>query len=450
MALRKFVYIDQTEGFSTEQGATDELSLGKITLAGVAGVALDGGGARADNFADPNSATGLATKQYVDSVASGLDVKASVRLATAAALPACTAAGSGVGKTLTANANGALTVDNVAVANGNRILVKDQATAADNGIYVVTDLGSGGTPFILTRATDADQNAEVTAGLFTFVAEGTANADTGWVLTTNDAIVVDTTGLAFSQFSSTTAFTFDQGLLKTGASITVELDTGANAQGAGAGGGSSGLEFDANNAAGKLRAAVHATGGLERTGTGLAAKLNGTTLLSAAGGLSVKGLPSLFEINAVAVSANVTAPNLDTLTGGGDASALHTHANGEAARVENTIVADEALAAGDPVAFSVSVNDRVVKGLANSDAKSRIVGVARTAAVAQGNSSEVVTAGIAAGVLSGATVGTPYYLAAAGGLTTTLPGSGNRLVQCGIAKNATDLFVRVVDYGKKA
>lgn len=155
--------------------------------------------------ADPSSALHAATKQYVDAVATGLDVKASVRVATAAALPACTAAGSGVGKTLTANAVGVLTVDGVATVLNDRILVKNQATGADNGIYKVTTEGTAGVAFILTRATDADQAAEVTAGIFTFAEEGTANGDKGWVLTTNNPITVDTTALTFSQFSTIAA-----------------------------------------------------------------------------------------------------------------------------------------------------------------------------------------------------------------------------------------------------
>lgn len=133
-----------------------------------------------------------------------IDVKASVRLATTAALPAYTAAGAGFGKTLTANANGALSVDTTVVVAGNRILVKDQAVShADHGIYVVTQVGDGGNPFILTRASDVDgaPGSEVSAGMFMWVNEGVTNNDTGWVLVTADPIVVDTTALQFTKFA---------------------------------------------------------------------------------------------------------------------------------------------------------------------------------------------------------------------------------------------------------
>jgi len=151
---------------------------------------------------DPASAQDAATKAYVDSVATGLDVKASCRVATAAALPACTPAGAGVGKTLTADAVGILTVDGVATVLNDRILVRNQAAGADNGIYKVTTEGTAEVAFVLTRATDVDEDAEITAGMFTFIAEGTTNGDKGFVLTTNDPITVDTTSLVFSQFSS--------------------------------------------------------------------------------------------------------------------------------------------------------------------------------------------------------------------------------------------------------
>ena len=203
MTLRKLVFIDPTEGFISELVvASDEFNIAKITLSGLSGIALDGGTTRATNFADPTADQDLATKSYVDARDAGLDPKGSVRVATIAALPANTAAGSGVGKTLTADAVGVLTVDGVATVLNDEILVKDEATGSDNGVYVVTTEGTGGVAFILTRRTDFDQDAEVTAGAHLFVAEGTTLSDTGWVLSTDDPITVDTTALTFVQFSS--------------------------------------------------------------------------------------------------------------------------------------------------------------------------------------------------------------------------------------------------------
>lgn len=121
-----------------------------------------------------------------------------VTAASAAALPACTAAGTGVGKTLTGNANGALTIDGVTITNGMRVLIKDQVAGADNGIYTQTQLGTGGAPFILTRATDFDTAGEALQGSQARVTAGTVNAGRTFVHTTLGAITMETTALTFA------------------------------------------------------------------------------------------------------------------------------------------------------------------------------------------------------------------------------------------------------------
>jgi hypothetical protein len=447
MALRKFIFLNPTEGYSEEQAATDELSLGKVTALGVGGISFDATGDRIVNIPDvPTALTDAVNANYVQAYSAGLDWKQSVRLATAAALPANTAAGSGVGKTLTADANGALSVDGIAVANGNRILVKDEATGADNGIYVVTDLGSAGTPYVLTRATDFDQNAEVTDGAAVFVGEGSTLLDTGWVLITNDPITVDTTVLVFTQFTGTGAIIAGAGLLKTGSTIDVELDTAAGAQTTGADGGSSGLEFDVTGVGGKLRAKVDPAGGIQRLAAGLALEIDDTpnTLDVDADGLKVVGLPSLFLINDVATSANVTAANLNTLTAGADsaADALHFHRN----QVQIWVTSANT-DLGDGV--YISGNDTVAPGDPTVDAQARVIGVARET-VTSPNPVEIVVSGVVPGALTGATANAPYYLGAGGApvLYATLTG-GDRTIRLGYAKNATDLEVRIHDYGKK-
>lgn len=141
----------------------------------------------------------LATAQVlVESFADSGTTLTAVRVASAAALAAVTAAGTGVGKTLTANANGALTIDGVAVDNGDRVLIKNQVAGVNNGIYTVTDKGSAGTPFILTRATDFDTAAEMLNGLSIPVTAGTANTGKTFVHTTSGAITVETTALTFA------------------------------------------------------------------------------------------------------------------------------------------------------------------------------------------------------------------------------------------------------------
>lgn len=148
---------------------------------------------RIANVLDPTSPQDAATKAYVDATATGLDVKNSVRAATTANVAL----------------SGTQTVDGVALVAGNRVLVKAQTDGTQNGIYVVA-AGAW------TRAADADSNAEVTPGLYTFVEEGGTNADSGWLLTNDGTITLGTTSLTFAQFTGAGQITAGQGLTKTG------------------------------------------------------------------------------------------------------------------------------------------------------------------------------------------------------------------------------------------
>tara|TARA_Y100000994_G_scaffold125875_1_gene103314 strand:+ start:653 stop:2359 length:1707 start_codon:yes stop_codon:yes gene_type:complete len=167
----------------------------------------------------------LANKAYVDQVAQGLDTKPSTRVATTANLAASYSNGTdGVGATLTASSNGAISIDGVSPTTNDRILVKDQSTAAQNGIYVVTTVGDGSNPFVLTRATPEDQPSELTGGSFVFVEEGTANGDNGYVFTHTGAPTFGTTALDVAQFSGAGQITAGAALSKTGNQLDVEVD----------------------------------------------------------------------------------------------------------------------------------------------------------------------------------------------------------------------------------
>ena len=164
------------------------------------------------------SSDSLVNKSYVDSVANGLDVKESVRVATTADLSATYNNGAG---TLTAGSNGAIVIDGVTLVLNDRVLVKDQSTAQENGIYKVTTVGSGSAAFVLTRTPDANDAAELTGGVFTFVEEGTANADNGYVATHNGTPTFGTTAISFDQFSGAGQISAGNGLTKTGNTIDV-------------------------------------------------------------------------------------------------------------------------------------------------------------------------------------------------------------------------------------
>jgi hypothetical protein len=211
----------------------------------LANAALPKSGGEMSNFitlhADPTNDFHAATKKYVDNKALGLDVKESVRAATAQALPGTPTYSNGtdgLGATLTggtgASANALGTIDGVTLSAGQRILVKDQGSgnSLQNGIYTVTSLGTSGlgTGYVLTRATDADSNREVTPGMFVFVEEGTRNSDNGFVLNTNGSITLGTTSLSFTQFSGAGKITIapNTGLQKDGDELSITVVPAAN------------------------------------------------------------------------------------------------------------------------------------------------------------------------------------------------------------------------------
>lgn len=255
---------------------------------------------------------------------------------------------------------------------------------------------------------------------------------------------------------------------------------------------------------------LEANKGLQfETGGGLGIKIADTDELSLDGnGLNVEGVDANFKINGTAVGGTVTAGNLDDLTDGSSADLLHTHTGSsvslnhsdlggigandhhnrshdiestsdhttsggtaghvltqtgattfafqapgpapEAPKIEDTrTTSTDATSNGDPVYFNGS--DVVGQARADTDSKSRVIGVIRTGGGAAPTSVEIVSAGPCTGVLGGSGVAnTPYYLAAAGGISTSLPTGASRVICVGYAINANDLFVRITDYGKKA
>lgn len=486
MALRVPLAVDPTYGFSDEVLDTDTVDL--RAGASIAGDLSFASGEPVGLPATPSGDTAAASKAYVDAVAAGLSPKPYARVATNDDVDGWTAAGSGVGATLTSTTNATTEndIDGVTLVLNDRVLVKDfgaTSSHASNGIYYVTQVANGSVPCVLTRALDFDEDAEVNQGDSVFVSEGTVNAKRTYALITGNPITVDTTAQEWSIVSGPGALSAGAGLLDTANTWSVELDSSASSAGTGVNGGSSGLEYDVTGDAGKLRVSVSATGALIRAADGVAVNLETTdpSLQISSDELGVK-LDSSRAItkdaNGIGVNIEATNPSLeivsnelgvkeDTTRGlNTDSSGLYVKVDGStvtfdgsgqlqvgsapASRVSASYAVNEAIAIGDPVDWS-STNDRIEKSQANTVAKSFVMGVAETAQVTVGNNATVVSQGVATGVISGATAGTPYYLQATGGMGTALPTGGGRrrIVQVGVAKNATDLWVRVVDYGRR-
>lgn len=149
----------------------------------------------------PTKNAHLASKSYVDSVAQGLDVKESCRAASTVDIPDLTAPGA---------------IDGVTLATGERVLLKDQATASQNGLYELNGSGE------LVRTADGADGA-MTSGAFTYISEGTANAGKSFVLSTPDPIVVGTTNLTFTQFAGAGTITAGAGIDITGGVVSVDI-----------------------------------------------------------------------------------------------------------------------------------------------------------------------------------------------------------------------------------
>jgi predicted transcriptional regulator len=162
-----------------------------------------------------------ANKGQVDAAQAGLDAKSACRVATTADVT--TWVYNNVAKTLTAAGNGIVTIDSIPLLINDRILVKDQSPANENGLYSVTTVGTASATQVLTRTTDADEDDEVTSGLYTFITEGTDNGSTGFVLVTSDPITVGTTLLSFSQFSGLAQLIGGTAITKTGNTINADV-----------------------------------------------------------------------------------------------------------------------------------------------------------------------------------------------------------------------------------
>jgi hypothetical protein len=307
------------------------------------------------NLATPTLDNDAATKAYVDSVAQGLDPKASVVYATAAGLPAYTYNNgtSGIGATITGNAVGTLSIDGSTVSANERVLIKNETTtnAPYNGIYVVTTAGSGAAAYVLTRTTDFDSaspSGEI-PGAFVFVEYGTTNADTGWVCTTNAPVTVGTTDIVFVQFSGAGSFTANTsaGLVLIGTQFNAKVDGNSNPTTAFDGNGNiyvpANAAFTTPNIGAATGTSVIVTGGV--TANTVTANLTLSVLGNAnVGNLGTSGL--------IIATGNIEGGNISTAgsvtaTGNGTFGNISTVGSGGNITGANVIAANTLTASGN-------------------------------------------------------------------------------------------------------
>jgi len=196
------------ESIYFDSSGTHPTEMGDPTAA-----ALYLGGFRIEGVADPYEATDAANKRYVDAARQGVDYKESCRVATSSV----------AGVSYDPATSAPATVDGVSLAVDDRVLLKDHLTPSNNGIYTVGSVGTGSNGS-WSRSLDADEDAEVSAGLTTYIEEGTSNADKLYALTTDDPITVGTTSLTFSMISSVAGIDAGSGLSKSGQTLNVNVD----------------------------------------------------------------------------------------------------------------------------------------------------------------------------------------------------------------------------------
>lgn len=406
--------------------------------------------------ADPSSAMHAATKQYVDSIAAGIKYKQSVRAATTANI----------------TLSGTQTIDGVSIVAADRVLVKNQSTGSQNGIYVCA-AGAW------SRATDADDGTDLDGGATVWVNEGTTYADTGWTVTNDGAVTIGSTSIVWTQTSGLGQVSAGNGLTKTGntldvgtasaSRIVINADNIDLASGvisspgtytkltvdtygrvtAGTTATPADIGAQASDATLTALAGLSGTGGIFATATDTFAMrtLTGTSgRLTVTNGDGVSGNPTFDLASGVVTPGTYNSVTVDTY--GRVTSGSATPTSGVTAAATN----GEGGAIVIGRAVYVSGADTVRLANANAAGTKNVVGLVYDTSINSAASGSIILTGqmtattgqwdVVTGQTGGLTTGSKYYLSnsTAGALTTTAPTSGY-IAPIGIALSTTKMIL---------
>jgi len=374
--------VTSVSGTGTVSGLTltgTVTSSGNLTLGGaITGFATSGANTDLTSVAlttgtistAPSSSTDIVNKSYADSIAAGVNFHAACQYATTAALPANTYNNGtgGVGATLTGNAVGTLTIDSYTLVSGDvgkRLLIKNEATQANNGVYTLTQAGTALLPYILTRATDYDTSGsgtnEVDQGDLILVINGTTNANTSWVQQTPLPITIGTTAIVFIQFAAIQTYTAGTGL-----TLTTNQFSITNVGTAGTYGAAATVPVITTNAQGQVSSVTNtaiAIAGSAVTGdiTGNAANVTGTVAINKGGTGQTTQQAALTALSGTQTSGQYLRSNgTNTLLSGiqaADVPTLNQNTTGTATLAKST----SAFTTGTAQTYTAPSNTQFVK-----------------------------------------------------------------------------------------